>query len=224
MTTGQWILSVIVALIGGGAMGAVITAFVTRYRNRRQPIAYKMEIIEIFKQNPEFISLQAVLMEGDKPKFTADNFSIARITLTNEGNQDIEQFSFGVTLKGTNKAIDIKRETPDRHHEIQVLNPVGLSTPATELDFNLMPFNRGDKYILSVYFTYIDSSSPIELSSSHSTKFVETNTETDSTTFRIPKGIILFIFLLIYFLFNLAKYLLDMFDKFWSDAFNGIMG
>ncbi len=207
-------------------MGAVVTALVTRYRNRRQPIAYKMETIEIFKKNPELISLQAVLMEGDKPNFTADNFSIARITLINKGNQDIEQFSFGVTLKGTDKAIDIKQETPDRHHKIKVLNPVGLSTPTTELDFTLEPFNRGDKYILSVYFTYLDSSSPIELSSSHSTKFVEANTETDSTLrlslASYTPSILLLSYLLfssIYFLVILAKYLLDMFREWWISVF-----
>jgi hypothetical protein len=177
MTTTQWVISVAVALIGGGAMGAVITSFVTRYRNKRQPIAYKLETIEVFKKNPDLPSLQAVLMEGDNPKFTAENLSIARITLINKGNQDMEKFNFGVTLKGTSKAIDIKRETPDRHHEMKCLTGVGLKTPASEIDFILEPFNRGEEYKLNIHFIYVDTPGSILVSSPHSTLFIDTNKE-----------------------------------------------
>ena len=123
-------------------------------------------------------SLQAILMIGENPGsgpgFAFENLSIARITMINKGNQDIEEFSFGVTLKGDNKAVDVKLETSDRHHTITLLTPSGLrNPPKQELDFTLKPFNRSESYSLNIYFTYTDIQGSIELSSSHSTRFIE---------------------------------------------------
>lgn len=85
MTQAQWI-ALIAGLLGGGAMGAIITAIVTKHRNRRQPIGYAIEIIDIFKKNLEIPSLQAILMIGDNPGsgpgFAFENLSIARITVS----------------------------------------------------------------------------------------------------------------------------------------------
>lgn len=174
----NWTLTaqIAAALLGGGAMGAIITATITYYRNRRQPVSYKKEVIEVFKKNPDYDSLQALLMVGSNPSgpgFPVDNYSVARFTLTNKGNQDIGEFEFGVTLEGSNEAVDIKVGAPDRHHVMKVLTSVSLATPTKELDFILQPFNRGDTYSFNVYFTYKDSAGQIHLSSPHSTKFSE---------------------------------------------------
>jgi hypothetical protein len=176
MTTTQWVIGLIAALIGGGAMGAVITALVTRHRNRRQPIGYSKDIINAFKHEPEFSSLQIVLMENDNPQILAKSLSIARFTFINKGNQDMEQFNFGITLGGTSIAVQTKEETPDRHHIFRVLKGASVINPTNELDFELQPFNRGEKYSLSVYFTYNDSPGPVDISTHHSTTFVELGT------------------------------------------------
>jgi hypothetical protein len=179
MTTTQWVITATVALIGGGAMGAVITAVVARYRNRRQPVAYTMETIEIFKRNPEFQSMQALLLFGDedmgsdRPAKRVDNLSVVRVSLINRGNQDLERFSFGATLSGTDQAIEVRTETPDRHHVVEIAQEIDLAHPAAELDFTLHPFNRGDKYKVSIFFTYIEAHKPILLSTPHTTKFIE---------------------------------------------------
>lgn len=179
MSTTQWIISVVVALIGGGAMGAVITAVVTNYRNRRQPVAYNLEIIEAFKENPEFPLLEANLSSGPvdeigiKHILPIRHLSVARLTLINRGNQDIEAFRFGVTLKDTNQAVDIKVITPDRHHVVEILTPVSPDNPLKELDFVLKPFNRRNKYRIDIYFIYDDVPGAIKLSSPHSTIFVD---------------------------------------------------
>jgi len=34
-------------------------------------------------------------------KRTVENLSLARITITNKGNQDIEKYNFGVTMEGS---------------------------------------------------------------------------------------------------------------------------
>jgi hypothetical protein len=172
----------IASLIGGGAMGAIIAIFAARHRNKRQPVGYRKEVIEVFKKNPEFPSLQAVLMVGDPSDsgggFVVHNLSVVRYALVNKGNHDLQEFKFGLTLGGTNSAVDVKTETPDRHHTMDVLTPVSISNRKTELDFSLNPFNRAEEYRLNVYFTYADEPGSIELSSPHSTEFSEINTLT----------------------------------------------
>ncbi|MDT5158594.1 MAG: hypothetical protein QOH51_2951 [Acidobacteriota bacterium] len=169
---------IVASLIGGGAMGALITAAITNYRNRRQPVGYRKEVIEVFKKNPEFPSLQALLMVGDdvtasRAGFTVNNLSVARYTFVNNGNQDISEFKFGVNLGEPNKAVDVKTEAPDRFHVLESLTPVSIDNQKTDLDFALKPFNRGDTYILNVYFTYKESPGTINLATPHSTQFIE---------------------------------------------------
>lgn len=165
------LIAIVVSLLGGGAMGAVISAAVTRHRTKRQPVVYQKEVIEIFKKNPEFASLQGILRIGDLedsgPGYAVDNLSVVRYSLTNKGNQDIPDYKFGITLEGGNSAVDVKTETPDRHHVAQVLTPVSISDRKTELDFSLQPFNRSDKYEVNVYFTYHGKAGSIRLSSPH---------------------------------------------------------
>ncbi len=178
MSTTQWIIGLVVVLVAGGAMGALITAVLTKYRNRRQPVTYTKEVIEIFKKNPEYPLLQAsVELAGEEAGLSHEinNLSVARITIKNTGNDDIARFDFGATFKGTDRAIDVKVDTPDRHHKIDVLTKVNAMEPKEEVDFALQPFNRGDEYKLSIFFNYVDLPQPITVSTAHSTKFVETN-------------------------------------------------
>jgi len=182
MTTTQWVISVIVALIGGGAMGAVITALVTYRRNRRQPVVYTKQIIHIFRKGqnfPEFAKL--ILKEhplGIGEERTVNNLSLARITFTNKGNQDIEMFVIGVTMEGSSKVVDVRMDQPDRHHVMRIVfnEKIELDKepiPITKPDFTVEPFNRGETYKVDVYFTYEESPGEIKLSSPHSTQLVE---------------------------------------------------
>jgi hypothetical protein len=177
MTERDWIM-LATGLVGGGAFGAVITLIATKFKNRRQPIGYRKEIIDVFREVPDYPSLQAMLRTNTDINesgltFVVNNLSVSRITIINKGNQDIEEFKFGITLGDTNKAIDLKWQTPDRHHVLTPLTPVKLRDPKKELDIAVKPFNRGEKYILNVYFTYKDAPGSIDLSTPHSTKFIE---------------------------------------------------
>jgi hypothetical protein len=182
MTTTQWIISIIVALIGGGAMGAVITAVLSKYRNRRQPVAYTLEVIDIFRKGKNFPRLAKLLVTehplGYGEERSVDNLSLARITVTNKGNQDIKEFSFGVTMDEGNKTVDTRFSGTDRHHLIKIGFP-GLELdkepkePVTAIDFFMEPFNRGDTYSVDIYFTYDKNRGEVKLSSSHPIQFVK---------------------------------------------------
>ena len=43
----------------------------------------------------------------------------------------------------------------------------------SEIDFSLTPFNRRDKYIVNIYFTYKVADQPIKFSTPHPIRFVE---------------------------------------------------
>jgi hypothetical protein len=168
---------IVASLIGGGAMGALITATITYYRNRRQPVGYKIEFLPVLQKTPNFPSLRAILMDetssGSGPGHTVENLYLARITVINRGNQDMGEFKYGATLGGTDQAINVISETPDRHHVMTLETPVSLSQPSSIVDFTCRPFNRKEPYIANVYFTASGIHSEIKLSSPHSTKFEE---------------------------------------------------
>lgn len=169
---------IVATLLGGGAMGAFIGAYFVYRRNKRQPAVYTKEIIHVFRKNRDFRELDAKLMVKDKtlegePERAVDNLSLVRIKVTNKGNQDVGEYTFGVTMKGSNKHLDMRMSPPDRHHEMIVSfkNPVDDSF-ANRPDFSLKPFNRGETYGVDIYFTYEESPGEIVLGSSHSMKLV----------------------------------------------------
>jgi len=145
--TPQWVEMAqrLLPYLGGGAVGALITLVATWFRNRRQPIGYKIETIEIFKEDPYLPSLQAVLSfvsgleEGDTEEdlghhtFALKNLSVARITLVNRGNHDYPEFRFGVTFTEGDSAIDLRTETADRHHVAKNETKVDLCTNKAKL-------------------------------------------------------------------------------------------
>jgi hypothetical protein len=169
-----WI-TVVASLIGGGAMGAIITAFVTNYRNRMQPIGYKSEKIEVFKKEAGLSSLHArIMLTDERTTYNFDNLVIVRLTLTNKGNQDIAEFSFGMTLLKNDEAIRVQVETPDRHHIAEPIKAATFDSPTSEIDYKLKPFNRNDTYIFNLFITVEsneDANREVKLSSVHSVKF-----------------------------------------------------
>jgi hypothetical protein len=172
------------SLIGGGAVGAAITALVTKYRNKRQPVTFNRERIEVFKYNPDTPFLQAALtltteeVNGIHSSVPIKNLSIEQLTLVNTGNADISEFKFGITLQSDNEVIKVQPETSDRHHAVIMQQEVSLERPQNAVDFVLRPFNRGDEYKFTIHFIYGKSPRPIRLSSPHSTKLIEAKERT----------------------------------------------
>jgi hypothetical protein len=181
-STQMWIIGLVVAFLSGGAMGAIIKEIVHSHRNRRQPIAYDKDVIVIFNRLRNFPKLEAKLMVKEHPLGSGDykevdNLALAQISLTNKGNQDIEKYNFGVTMQESNKVIDVRMLEPDRHHQMTT-SFHDLTTPISQLDFTLEPFNREDTYNVTVYFTYEKAAGPVKLSSPHPSKLVPKSNST----------------------------------------------
>jgi hypothetical protein len=177
MTEKEWI-QIVVAVIAGGAMGAILKAVLDAYQGRIQPIGYRIEFVKIFKDTAGS-SLKAQLQITDGVVWkNFHNLYIAKITIANKGNAHIEEFRFGVTLGGADVAIYTEFEMFDRHHSLAQVSRVALRSTAKEIDFVCKPFNRKDKYVFKVFVSIpLDMQEPqdIRLSSSHPIKFVDLN-------------------------------------------------
>ena len=167
----------VIMLIGGGAAGAIITTIVSSRRNRIQPILKNIQVINVFDKHLTNTSFETFLTVLDNDKeYKFDNLFIASIDISNIGNKDYENFSFGITMPIDYEIIKVELSSKDRHHVIESLTEVSLKNPSTLLDISLTPFNRKDKYYLLLHYVLsnnVDPTSDIVLSSSHPIKFVE---------------------------------------------------
>src|SRR5256885_72320 len=103
----QW-LQVGAALAGGGAVGAIITALVTARRGRIQPVGRRVEILPIFTKGMEGSALRATVAINDGERsHLFPNLFIVTVQLVNRGNQDIPDFSFGITLAGGDECVHV---------------------------------------------------------------------------------------------------------------------
>lgn len=147
----NWV-TVIVALLSGGAMGAIISALVTSYRARVQPVGKRIDILPLFQSAGPDTSLQAkVVITSDGRTRTFQNLFVAEIVVVNCGNRDLGQFAFGVTFSDGDKCIHVDDSSLDRHHKVTQTIAASPLTPASEVDFVLEPFNRRDSYTLKLY-------------------------------------------------------------------------
>ncbi|HPI40893.1 MAG TPA: hypothetical protein PLJ21_08815 [Pseudobdellovibrionaceae bacterium] len=176
----EW-LKILFPLLGGGAVGAIITMIVTNYRNKIQSVGHKIQIDKIFY--PEAISnteITKITFSGATQTYHFDNLFLATILLTNEGNKDIEKFICGITLPENIKVVKIETVPQDRHHSVLLNSEIKFDKTSSEIDFELIPFNRKDTYEIKLYITI--SSDKLELSSfklgsPHPIKFVALNSE-----------------------------------------------
>jgi len=173
------------SLLGGGAVGALITTFITGYRSRIQPVGYRIEFLPIFKDTLGSSSLhvQVTLFEESSDKSQKyGNLHLAQIRLLNKGNKDFDQFTFGATLSGGDTAVYIEPQSPDRHHQIRQLTQLKLDEPKSEIDFALCPFNRKDSYVVQLFIVTPqghESPSEIKLSSAQPINFQGMPTATE---------------------------------------------
>jgi hypothetical protein len=178
--TMEW-LKILLPLMGGGAVGAIITMIVTTYRNRIQSVGHKIQIDKIFY--PEAISnteITKITFSGATQTYHFDNLFIATVLLTNSGNKDIEKFVWGITLPESIKIVKIETIPQDRHHSVLLKSDIKFDKTSSEIDFELIPFNRKDTYKIKLYITISAETlelSSIKLGSTHPVKFVAMNSE-----------------------------------------------
>ena len=173
MTT-QWIITLAITLIAGGAMGSVIGIIATNRRNRIQPIGVSKEIIPFVNQKLAGPTAKAeiLLKVGDKQQ-SYSNLVLGRIVLKNTGNSDYQEFKFGITLNSLNLAVYLQTETPDRSHVITSSPEIDLNHIDSEIDFTLQPFNRGDVYNISLFILPVTEDIEMSLSTAHPVEFAD---------------------------------------------------
>jgi hypothetical protein len=166
------------SLVGGGAVGAIITLLVTTYRNRKQPVALRQEIVPVFTAKMLGKSDITAQLNLSSPNggYGQDvpNLSIINLEVLNSGNKDYASFKFGVTLSDGDKAVHSDVETLDRHHIANITTIIGPAAPAQLIDCTLEPFNRKDIYSFKIYVVVLDKKElpgDIELSSAEPVVF-----------------------------------------------------
>ena len=166
-----------VALLAGGAFGAILKGIFDLYQKRIQPVGYKIGFVKIFKDTLGNSSLNTELQVTDGIETRHfKNLYIAEITIKNRGNTHIDEFNFGITLGGDDVAIYTQTVTQDRHHIVNQLSQVALGATAKEIDFTCKPFNRKDEYFFRVFIsipTHKKEPEDIKLGSPHPIKFVD---------------------------------------------------
>jgi hypothetical protein len=92
-------LKLAAAVLGGGAFGAIITATVSFYRNRIQPVRFQLKTVPIFAKEPKASQFEAVvILTQDGKEYRFENLYFTELTLVNGGNQDVKQFTVGITM------------------------------------------------------------------------------------------------------------------------------
>ena len=149
----QWI-PVVASLIGGGAAGAVITAFVTTHRGRIQPVKYHMELKELFSGVSPGPSTNVQVILSDKGVVYAfSNLQQVSLEITNGGNVDRANFKFSLSFPESTKIIFVEAKDADRNHRFTAKPEISPSKPVDVLDFEIAPFNRRDVYEVTAYIT-----------------------------------------------------------------------
>jgi hypothetical protein len=147
----QW-PQIVASLIGGGAAGAIITAFVTRHRNRIQPIRYKLEIKELFAGVTAGPSTSVQVVLNDKGVVHAfGNLQQVNLEINNRGNVDREKFNFSLSFPHDTKIVLLEANDADRNHKFTSRPEISPAKPVDVLDFEIQPFNRGDVYEVTAY-------------------------------------------------------------------------
>ncbi len=164
------------SLVGGGAVGALITAVAKSVGGRQQPVGVRTQVFPLFhdRLGGSALTARIVVTSGDET-FQYSNLFVCHLLIVNRGNRDILSFPFGVTLEAADAAIYAEVETPDRHHELQMPEHVLPTTPTSAVDFIAEPFNRGDTYTIKLYVTIGDQAAlpgDVKLSSPRPVRFV----------------------------------------------------
>ncbi len=153
------ILKISASIIGGGAMGAVITAFINNRKNRIQRIGKSVKVTDIFFPNPLMDPhITRITISGTTESYHYESLFLCHIEIENIGNKDFKSFDYGLTLPSNAKIVNVQTKTNDRHHEIIYTPSISFESNSDRIDINLTPFNRKDCYIMNLLIT---SDSPV---------------------------------------------------------------
>ncbi len=169
------VLQIGASLLGGGALGAIITAIVTSYRGGIQPVAQRVEVSPLFTSSFTGTSFSpSVTVSDGTADFNFPNLYVADVQLVNRGNRDMSAFVFGITLASADKAVHLEPYGLDRHHVLTQKTSCTPASPNGTLDIELRPFNRQDSYTMKVFIVASASEpGPLVIGSSEPVRFTE---------------------------------------------------
>jgi hypothetical protein len=142
------------SILGGGAAGAVINSVVSAWRNRKQTIAYRIEIDPLFRGSDFLADVRASLTLYSPTGGYAQEIPslfVVNIEVVNRGNKDYSSFNLGFTLSEHDSAVYCVPSSSDRHRQARVVTVLGPGAPVREIDCLLVPFNRMDRYKFNLY-------------------------------------------------------------------------
>jgi len=149
----QWFPAVL-GLLGGGAVGAMITAFVTTHRGRIQPVRYHLELKELFAGVAPGPSTSVQVMLSDRGAVYAfSDLQQVSLEITNGGNVDRANFKFSLSFPEGTKIVFVEANDADRNHKFITKPEISPGKPVDVLDFEIEPFNRRDIYQVAAYVT-----------------------------------------------------------------------
>lgn len=166
------LFDVIRFVLTASLMGAIFSAAFAIYRARIQAIRYESYVTMIKVGDSELLTILADAPQSGNR--VVQQFFIAKVTLTNRSNKDLEQYEFGLTLPHGLTAIEVDIIKPDRRHYAEMTKDTAMEKavqPATmqeghdafakavermdqpieqEMDFVVKPFNRGESYAVNM--------------------------------------------------------------------------
>lgn len=185
MSEFSWYILIIVAVVilVSGGIGAFLHAAIQKYRNRVQPIGRRSDVFPRFEDpvNTSCSRNNLTFSDGQK-SYKYDELHIVQVQLSNQGDLDLEEFKFGITLSEGDTAVFVEFQSPDRHHQVEQITSLSCADPNSKIDFILRPFNKTDTYSLRLLLiTEEPTKEPgdIEFSSPQSVRFVNLPTTTE---------------------------------------------
>jgi hypothetical protein len=147
--------TILVSLIGGGAMGAVLTNWFTNKRNKIPTIGIQQSISCVFAS--EISVKPKITFTTEGVEFHFENLYIIETQIQNEGNNDYPDFDLKLTLSPFAKLVYVDCKSQDASHEITLKEKIEFASPSMIADLSLNPFNRKNTFHITGYATCEDN-------------------------------------------------------------------
>lgn len=145
------IITIITALVGGGAMGSIITAAVAWYRDRRQPVARHVDVMPILRGAiRDKLPSTKVHLDDRAEERDLRNLFLAIIRIEHRGNKGLEEFSFWLRLSSGDVLVQISANGPNPACRPETRRMDCVSEPKGDAIVCCTPFERGQEYSVAV--------------------------------------------------------------------------
>ncbi|MCX6180253.1 MAG: hypothetical protein NT163_12985 [Chlorobiales bacterium] len=147
-------LLVSVATLFTGAVAAkFLDILYQKYINRPQGVGVNIDANPVLPILPTNNISMNIAFKQNTTVLDFDNLYAATVDIENLTDKDYDCFQFGVDFSGGDKVIYAEGTGKDRYQNISSVNNYDISNPIDKIDFVCKPFNKRDKYKVTVFFT-----------------------------------------------------------------------